>query len=255
LVASQIDAEQIGYICYMKFFVYISDSKVDMLLSQVPHEVKKKVATEFGINLKILTAKRTATTELDDSKIKRLEAVVTYIQKFGNVGTVDEPDEYFCDTMRMRWGPYGWWRVDGESSGPRPVYFGGSTNKTVFGMGGSARHIIGEIGGANNRDGEPIHSHSATPFLLDYFLREQLTSGELSRADYDRFLKGHGDVRIAGEQNRPGLGLDAIEVATEAMRGPQQRLEFLAKRLLFRAEVGTARRVLLGSPLYVALAE
>jgi hypothetical protein len=239
----------------MKFFVYISDSKVDMLLPQIPHEVKKRVATEFGIDLKILAVKRTATTEPDDSRIKRLEAVLTYIQKFGNVGTVDEPDEYFCDTMCMRWGPYGWWRVNGESNGPRPIYFGGSTDKTVFGMGGSARHVIGEIGGAHGRDGEPIHSHSATPFLLDYFLRDQFTSGELSRTEYDRFLKGHGDVRIAGEQNRPGLGLDAIEVATEAMRGPRQRLEFLAKRLLFRVGVETARMVLLGSPLYVALAD
>jgi hypothetical protein len=239
----------------MKFYVYISDSKVDMLLPQVPHAVKKKVATELGIDLKILTAKRTATTESDDSRIKRLETVVAFIREFGNVGTVDEPDEYIFDTVPMMWGPYGWWRVDGEPIGPRPVYFGGSTDKTVFGLGGSARHVIGEIGDACSRDGEPIHSHSATPFLLDHLIREQLATGELSRAEYDRYLLGHGDVRIAGEQNRPGPGLDAIGLATEAMRGPQQRLEFLAKRLLVGAEFRTERQILLGSPLYVALAE
>jgi len=38
----------------MKFYLYVSDAKVDMLFSQVPHELKKKVATEWKIDLKLL---------------------------------------------------------------------------------------------------------------------------------------------------------------------------------------------------------
>src|ERR1022692_4308702 len=32
----------------VKYYLYISDAKVDMLLSQIPHEPKKKIALEFG---------------------------------------------------------------------------------------------------------------------------------------------------------------------------------------------------------------
>jgi len=35
----------------MKYYTYISDSKIDMLLPQIPHEVKKKMATKFGFDL------------------------------------------------------------------------------------------------------------------------------------------------------------------------------------------------------------
>jgi hypothetical protein len=38
----------------MKYYVYISDAKIDMLLPQVPHEVKKKMASEFGFDFKLL---------------------------------------------------------------------------------------------------------------------------------------------------------------------------------------------------------
>ncbi len=32
-----------------KYYIYISDAKMDMLLPQVPHGLKKKVATEFKL--------------------------------------------------------------------------------------------------------------------------------------------------------------------------------------------------------------
>ena len=38
----------------MKYYIYISDAKVNMLLAQIPHNIKKKVATEFKIDLKVI---------------------------------------------------------------------------------------------------------------------------------------------------------------------------------------------------------
>jgi hypothetical protein len=40
----------------VKYYLYISDSKVDMLLSQIPHETKKTIAAEFKIDLKLFSA-------------------------------------------------------------------------------------------------------------------------------------------------------------------------------------------------------
>jgi hypothetical protein len=235
----------------MKFYVYISDSKIDMLLPQVPHEVKKKVATEFGIDLKVLTAKRTAEAEPEDNRIKRLETVVRFIRQHENVGTVDESDDYIDDVLSMRWGPYGW---DASGSVSGPVYFGGETEKTVFGLGGSSKHLVGDAGLTGNVDHPHVHSHSLTPYLLAFLEKEQLASGGMDRQTYAR----------DGQSTRDSLGyqqgLHAVFLATTQMSGPKQRLEFLAKRLLCgRKPLGippqSVTHVLLGSPLYVAMAE
>ena len=103
----------------MKYYVYVSDSKVDMLLSQIPHEVKKKIAAEFKFDLKLLSVSRKSETESEENRFSRLDAVVTFIRQYGNLGSSDEPDEYIQDELLMRWGPYG--------SDPKSplVYFGG----------------------------------------------------------------------------------------------------------------------------------
>src|SRR5687768_4399156 len=91
----------------MKYYVYISDAKVDMLLAQIPHDAKQRLATEFRFDLKLLSAARKTETESEDNRFTRLDAVVTFIREFGNLGTVDAPDEYFEGSLEMRWGPYG----------------------------------------------------------------------------------------------------------------------------------------------------
>jgi hypothetical protein len=42
----------------MKYYVYISDSKLEMLYPQVPHEINKKLTTKFGLDLKVIAAKK-----------------------------------------------------------------------------------------------------------------------------------------------------------------------------------------------------
>lgn len=37
----------------MKYYIYISDSKVDMLLAQIPHDFKRRVALQFKVDLKV----------------------------------------------------------------------------------------------------------------------------------------------------------------------------------------------------------
>jgi TIR domain len=84
-----------------KYYVYISDSKVNMLYPQV----------------------RTGTSARQDS-IGKLETVVADLVRGGRVGTIDEPKEYFAGAMPMRWGPCLFMDVfDKLVSGL--VYFGG----------------------------------------------------------------------------------------------------------------------------------
>ena len=79
-------------------------------------------------------------TEMDteDNRFARLDAVVAFNREFGSVGTVDEPSNYVADILQMRWGYLG-----GFGGKEMPlVYFGGQSERTVVGLGGSARHVI-----------------------------------------------------------------------------------------------------------------
>jgi len=223
----------------VKYYIYISDAKVDMLFPQVPHEIKKKVALEFKMDLKLLSASRKLETESEDNRIARLETVVDFINQYGNVGSIDQPAEYISGALPMRWGPYGW---DSEKS--PMVYFGAETDQTILGLGGSIHHLLGSSGEAYP------HSHSATPFLLGYLSNELNLHAKTGDLDW---------ARKHGQDFSP---LAAVELATTQMMGPEQNVEFLARRLMsgpvqLRPENSSfgSKTVLLATPLYVALAD
>jgi len=239
----------------VKYYLYISDAKIDMLFPQVPHQIKKKTASEFKLDLKLFSASRKSETETEVSNIARLEAVVEFIREFGNLGTLDEPDEYVADTLPMRWGNYAGFPK--ESS---VVYFGGQTEKTIVGLGGSMKHLIGS---SKEGDSAP-HSHSATPFLMEYLLKE------LDLPSSDPELER--DLHFYRSQGQEFAVLDAVYLATTQMRGLVQNVEFLAKRLasgpsqiaesILRSPVlpvsgrlSEATNALLATPLYIAMAD
>jgi hypothetical protein len=232
----------------LKYYLYISDAKVDMLLPQVPLDIKKRIATKFNLDLKLLTFSEVNSPA---DRIARLEAVVSFIRGFRKVGTVDHPDEYVSDSLPMRWGPYG------EMVDSPLVYFGGTTDSTIVGLGGSAWHVLG----GNKRTSSGAYSHSATPFLVNFLKKElglptnpsDVGSLQMARTNFSR------QVSSTIESDDPDLCLRAVGLATTQMSGHLQKLEFLSKRLLYsrtRHEApgkGSGRSVLLGTPLYVAM--
>ena len=218
----------------MKYYVYISDAKVDMLLAQIPHDAKQRFATEFKFDLKLLSASRKTETEAEDNRYTRLDAVVTFIREYGNLGTVDEPNEYVEGSLDMRWGPYG----EDDEKGSL-IYFGGVTERTIVGLGGSMKHVIGNSGQTN------AHSHSFTPMLVRSLERDL-------NFDERRQQAPRQDDEIDGTGIR---ALQAVELATTEIEGPTQPLEFMAKRLLYGRGYSKKRKVFLGTPLYVALLE
>lgn len=247
----------------MKYYVYVSDSKVDMLYAQIPERVRDRIAAELKVDLKVVqfALKKNSATE---TRFSKLELVRHYIEQRLSVGTVNEPEEYFKGVHLLRWGPCG-----SPKSGV--VYFGGlvpladavsrasanaewiefvGVRPTVLGLGGSLGHVIGAPGDSP----APDHGYgkaSSSPFLLDFLAKEL----QLPRPDVSKW----GEPQAIGE-SYPGL----VFHATDQQKGPLQKMEFLAKRLLedrfsprssFRLNRGESYHVLLGSPLYVALAE
>ena len=140
--------------------------------------------------------------------------------------------------MPMRWGPCVFPNVPQLTPSPL-VYFGGTTETTVVGLGGSATHVIGEVG--STRAG----AHSCLPHFIMQ-LRKEL--GESLPSPYNE--KPFGDQALGG-----------VYLATVLGKGPSQELEFVAQRLAHGTcpapwrDPGTPETVLVGTPLYVAMSE
>jgi hypothetical protein len=230
----------------MKYYHYVSETKLQMLLQQI-EEDSGKVITELKADLKLLASTRT--TERNQNRYAALEKVSDFILTFGNVGTVDEPAEYVFDTLDLKWGPYGITRV-----GPNPlVFFAGATDQTVVGLGGSRKHVIGEEGTGI------AGSASGTPLFARYLLEALELSTE--NATLYETLKANTAHRSQGFAPDNQEYIDLTAFSAYEMKGPSERLEFLAKTLLqgqlsedgFWKSKGLAgKRVLMATPLYVA---
>jgi len=211
-------------------YVYVSDTKVEMLFEQIPQPFAKRMAREFKIDLKLVSLSL-ADAPTTQTRYGKLALVESFVRRELAVGSVDEPELYVSGTLPMRWGPYG------DEHGM--VFFAGATPATVVGFGGSLGHVIG----ASPPGTRPMYS--AAPILVKTLAQAgQLTDAQASpRSDMP-----HGGLS-ASDATWPG----AIVEAAKQLSPPTQRLEFLA-RCIRRVEYPAAGRtgVLIGSPIFVA---
>jgi hypothetical protein len=227
----------------LKHYLYISKTKVEMLYEQVASSAKENRSLEWALGVKALKLTRKTETQDEPDLDDKLKAVIEEIEALCLVGTAADPKEYIKGTLPMRWGLY---RDAGRPDEEPPlVYFGGRIPDSVFGLGGSSRHVIGNCGAS------ATGSRSATPALITHLLdglglpREGWNSWPRIRDRDDLF-----DYETCA----------AIALATGHLKGPDQVLEFYAKTLwtgrFLDRHSGTEgmTSVLLGSPLYVALA-
>jgi len=190
-----------------------------MLLPQITDAQKKKISSQFGFDFRILHAKRTTESTTNDDRIARLETVVSFIREFGNLGTIEEPDEYIENSAAMYSAMFG------DSQGM--AYFTAKVNKTAIGLGGSATHLIG-----TRADGVASRFNSLANIILDAV--EDWT------------------------QSDTVLGLECVRCLLEnyvQSNKPTENLRFMAKRLLFQSQDEPTGQIILGTPLYVTKAD
>jgi uncharacterized protein DUF7019 len=120
----------------LKHYIYISDTKVDMLYAQIEKRLLNRFSVELSIDLKPLGAGVGATikpTSAEETRISKLRLVAKYLEEQQHVGWIDAPGTYFKGSLPMDWGV----AVDREaakSDPPYAVYFIGKTNRTVVGL-------------------------------------------------------------------------------------------------------------------------
>ena len=214
-------------------YLYVSETKIDMLYPQILKTILDNIDDESNINTGFGST-LTANPDSGKTLYDKLDLVSSYIEKEGTVGTVDSPLQYFKGIRPMRWGSYG------RDEKSQLVYFGGITDTgTVLGLGGSMHHVL-----EKERGGSHAQSHSLSFALankLSVELNIPLTPGD----KYE--IEGQSRAFALNDESY----LEAVSLATHQMEGPLQNLEFLAQRLVAGGE---DRKVVLGTPIYVAVA-
>jgi len=218
----------------VRYYVYISDAKVNMLFPQI--------SSEFHVPL---TAFPFTGTEV--ARIQRLDAVLRYIERSGRIGSIDEPSDYVFGSEELYWGHFHEHEITADKATPSLVAFCGRTAKTTLLMCGATRHLVG-----NQQPEEPGYSSSQVPYLL----KTLLTAVELEGApaeDITRHPSGNTEAERLPQRGRE-LALALVHAAQVHVDGVEQKLEFLAKPLLSGPGPRGAEQCLLASPLYVSLA-
>jgi len=212
--------------------VYVSDSKVDMCLAQIEPRYVRKVASELGVDVKILSVRRRWESEVGSDRFVRVEMVSRWLRDHADVGDIDEPAAYIGGTLSMRWGPF--------AANDELILFGGATGRTVVALAGSRKHLVG---GTSGRPDAPEFS-APGPFAAALAAANQDDDEHLD----GQYLHLKGNSRLLGDVHR----------AVNDLGGPLQTLEFLAKEAIFEPSPlqpragGRRMRVRLGSPIYVA---
>jgi hypothetical protein len=223
----------------IRYYLYLSTAKLDMLYEQVFRESKRSgrsLSLPTGIGSAEISSESDGTPDRDD-KIRALEQE---LEERGLIGDLNEPRDYIRGILPMRWGLFDDNGTRGEGE-PALVYFGGfdpADGPLLVGLGGSSVHVIGYQGASST------HSRSNTPALVRWM------------------MSGLGDEQPVSLSEDPRVEeqvvMSAIAVAHQSLRPPTQNLEFLARTLLtgtllgYEQYTGSPRsRVILGTPLYV----
>jgi len=214
-------------------YLYVSETKIDMLYPQILKTILDNIDDESNINTGFGST-LTANPDSGKTLYDKLDLVSSYLEKEGTVGTVDSPLQYFKGIRPMRWGSYG------KDEKSQLVYFGGITDTgTVLGLGGSMHHVLEKERGSSH-----AQSHSLS-FALANKLSVELNIPLIPGDKYE--IEGQSRAFALNDESY----LQAVSLATHQMEGPLQNLEFLAQRLVAGGE---DRKVVLGTPIYVAVA-
>jgi hypothetical protein len=228
----------------MKWYLYRSDAKLKMLFQQIAKAGASKKTIEWKMGVPAagsVSGKSESGDAVDEDDM--LKAIIERLEASGQVGTLEAPNLYIKGVMPMRWGMYNDLGRRDADQGPL-VYFGGldADAHLLLALGGSSKHVIGHEGATST------YSRSSTPELVDALCRG-IETGQYKPQPWDD--KRETEDRV----------YRAIAIAQHYLRPPTQNLEFLAKTLMvgktYDAEqyIGIKdANVILGTPLYVALA-
>jgi hypothetical protein len=247
----------------LRYFLYVSDSKLDMLFGQIEPSLLRRISVEAKVDLKLAAVTLRNAQDREPVRMAKLRIVERYLEQNNQIGTIERPgDDYFHGQMEMRWG----WLADNPGDRLPIVFFRGLRGSHLVLLAGSRRHVLGE---AQDSQSE-APAWSALPNIMATVGERISELPELGewirsiRADAEKYAR-YPSEEVAAVFDGPEAGLTAA--ADTFPSSPLQLMDFLAvplaegtlSRVLDRgaSSRGLARELndvhaILGSPLYVA---
>jgi hypothetical protein len=218
----------------VKYYIYISDSKLDMLWQQIPEASKKRVSRQLKLDWKIVSVSQTVEEAPQEARTMRLRAVERYLLETEGetVGTVNDPKGWIYDTLDLKWG------VLDLARGSAALFCGRRGSHGIL-LSGSGAHVIGYVQPTIRRTFIP----SALTGLMS--LLDEFGSGDEAEAS----------IFEPASEYMARCSKTAMHFI-DHWNAPQQRLQFLSKAFLPHptdvAYADSFVTMMFGSPLYVA---
>ena len=214
----------------IRYYVYISQTKLEMLVPQIPSPLLRSLEAEIKVNVAVVAAGvRRSASAPSPELAARAGVLSVYLEKQGWVGTLADPGQYVKGVASLQYGVM-------RDYAAELVFFGGVVDGVKLALIGSPASLIGAAA-------DTTANHS-----LDYYVLKFLSAAaERAGADADE-RQPPGWPR---QEDPSGRYEKAVDEALNAgvLPGTSVRLEFLAKPL-FRSD-----SVLVATPIYVALAD
>jgi hypothetical protein len=210
---------------HLKTYLYISDAKVDMYYAQISSRQREAIARKLGLDVKAALYPAVHSDHPEEARFTRLAIVCQYLEA-NDVGSLESPSRYFRGVMPMKLA-----RCPRTPTGPFEVAFfiGQTPNGDFVALGGSAHHLLQQIS-------EHKWQNSGVASLLEALAQESIEGRDGSSYSAHRL---------------PGAWPDEAHQIWREHSDPEQLVEFLAVEF---ARSDEYHPVLLGSPIYVALA-
>lgn len=123
----------------LQYFVYLSETKIEMLYPQIPRRLARSLEAEVTANAGIVQATvRGGKTAILDDLYAHATVVTNYLEKHDKVGTVAQPGNYIKDTATLKYGIVAEYASD-------IAFFGGSVGSVSIGLIGSTYSMVGEV--------------------------------------------------------------------------------------------------------------
>lgn len=211
----------------MRYYVYASDSKIEMLYEQVPRAKRESIASELNINLGLIQARFSSET-VEAARHQKLLIIREFLAE--RVGGLSDGKPYSSGCSIAAWGPM--------ERAPDVVYFGGMDHGaaagTHYALVGSLSNCLGMAG-----TGSP-NAYSLSYYVLGLLSKRGCLSG------------GQSAGRSLPAEELKELAFRGVEEANTCSIRPDTSIEFLARTIAYRPSAEGRPGVYIGSPLFVA---
>jgi len=227
----------------MKYYVYLSDSKLEMLHDQLAHSTDEVREASLGFDVKVLKGELKTGRKPSATKYTRLESVLEALQSSDEVGNVWSRKPYIYGQLPMVWASFGFHRFAEDDKKAPITFWGYMDDHIAVGLAGSDYHVLGQT-----RPDGYAHSHSGTHAITSWLIKHVADTPDSTTEETPPLFR------------RPFRDDDSncIYLAVSQIKGTSHRFEFVAKVLnrsrTFDPYESPDRtvNVLLATPIYVA---